>query len=158
MLSQVGDHATCECTCALTTDLALPVWEYLITLANEIDLFWRKPVTAPSILFIATRWIMLANALLQFAPATEETYDSIPLLRMSDIDTFLSNCNAVNWAVQVLYLAGFIATACKQAHATTTSLLCVLNGTQHFLPYEYLPCGDEAIHGPVWFCFWELFL
>ena len=149
MLSLVGDHAKCECTCALTTESALSIWEYLITLASEVDLFWRKPMTAPSMLFVGTRWIMLATALLQIAPNTEATFESMPLLCTSDIDTFPSNCGAAVWAVQVLYIAGFIATAREQAHSTTTPLLCVLNGTQYFLLYEYLLYGDEAIDGPV---------
>ena len=149
MLSLVGDHAKIECTCALTAESALAIWEYLITLADEIDLFWRKPVTAPSMLFIGTRWIMLATALQQLTPATEATFDSMPLLRTSDIDTFLSNCKAVAWVIEVLYFAGYIVTARKQVHFTTTSLLCVLNGTQYFLLYEYLPYGDGAIHGHV---------
>ena len=85
MLSPVGDHATCECTCALTKELALAIWEYLITFASEVDLFWRKPVTAPSMLFAGTRWMMLVNALLQIAPNTEATFDYMPLLRMSDV-------------------------------------------------------------------------
>ena len=48
---------------------------------------------------------------------------------MSDIDTFLSECEAAVWAVLVLYLVGFIGTARKQAHFTATPILCVLNGT-----------------------------
>ena len=74
---------------------------------------------------------MLATALLQFVPITEATFESMPLLPMSDridSDTFLSDCEALFWAVLVLYLAGFIVTAREQAHSTTTPLLCVLNG------------------------------
>ena len=128
MLSLVRDHAMCECTCALTTESAMAIWEYFSTLANEVDLFWRKPLTAPSMLFAGTRWIMLANALLQFAPTTEATFDSMPLLGVSDIDIFLSNCEAMNWASTVLVLVQFMGTACKQAYFTATSLPCVLNG------------------------------
>ena len=124
MLSLVCDCATCECACALTTESALAIWEYLITLESEVDLFWRKPVTAPSILFIAIRWIMLATAFMQIAPNTEATLDSMPLLHMSDIDTFISNCEALVWAQEVLNFAGYIGTARKQAHFITTISLC----------------------------------
>ena len=120
MLSLVGDHAACEYTCVLTTESALVIWEYIITVASEVDLFWRKPLTAPSMLFITTRWIMLANAILQTVPNTEATFDSMLLPCMSDIDTFLSNCEAFTWAGEVLYLAGLIGTARKQAHFTAT--------------------------------------
>ena len=116
MLSLVCDHAICECTCALTTQSALGIWEYIITLASEVDLFWRKPVTAPSMLFIVTRWIMVADALMQIAPTTEATFDSMPLLCTSDIDIFPSNCEALIWAGLALDFAGFIMTARKQAH------------------------------------------
>ena len=54
------------------------IWEYLITLANEVDIFWRRPKTATSLLFIFTRWAMVASALTQFLPITEATFDSMP--------------------------------------------------------------------------------
>ena len=75
---------------------------------------------------------MLATTILQLVPATNAMFDSMPFLRMSDIYTFVSNCEALFWAVEVLYLAGFIVTARKHAHFTATSIqtiLCVLNGT-----------------------------
>jgi hypothetical protein len=132
MLSLVCDYAKCRCTSALKTELALAIWEYVITLASEVDLFWRKPLTAPSMLFIATRWIMVTAAVMQFAPPTETALGSMSFLRiMSDADIFLSNCEALNWAAAALGLAEFIGTARKQAHFTALSLLrvCILNGT-----------------------------
>lgn len=127
MLSLVRDHAVCKCTYALTTEPAMAIWEYFITFASEVDIFWRKPVTAPSMVFVFARWIMMANALMQFAPVTEATYDSMLLLRISEIDTYLSDCDALTWAAEVLYLAALIGTIRKQAHYTTTSPLCILN-------------------------------
>ena len=128
MLSLVCDHVICECTYALTTESALAIWEYTITLPNEVNLFWRKPVTAPSMLFVTTRLIMLAIAVLQIAPTTEATFDSMPLLCTSDIDIFPSNCEALVRAILVLELAGFIVAAREQAHFTATSIFRVLNG------------------------------
>ena len=103
-------------------DLALAFWEYLITLANEVDIFWRKPVTVSSVLFIGTRWIMLANALLQIAPITEATSVSMLLLCLSDIDIFISNCDAMIWAIEAFYLVQFVGSACKQAYFTASSI------------------------------------
>ena len=80
-------------------------------------------------LFVVTRWIMLAYAILQIAPNTEATFDSMPLLCKLDTDIFPSNCEALNWVGEVFYYAGFIETACKQAHFTVTSLFGVLNDT-----------------------------
>ena len=114
---------------ALTTQSAMAIWEYFVTLESEVDLFWRKPVTAPSMLFIAIRWIMLVNALLQFAPVTEATFAFMPLLHMSDTDIFPSNCAALVWAAEILYLGGFLETACKQAYSTATSIFSALTGT-----------------------------
>ena len=111
------------------TELALAIWEYLITLRNEVDLFWGKPLTAPSMLFVITRWTMLANALLQLPPTTEATFDFVPLLHNSDTDIFPSNCEALFWVAEVLDYAGFIWTACKQVHFTAISFFCVLSGT-----------------------------
>ena len=129
MVSLVRENAICKCTCALTTESVLAIWEYIITLTSEVDLFWRKPVTAPSMLFIATRWIMLATALLQIVPTTEATFDSMPFLHTSDIYIFLSNCEALIWVQEVLGFAVFIVNARKQAHYTTTSIFRAPNGT-----------------------------
>ena len=45
-------------------------------------------MTTPSMLFVITRWVMLATALLQIAPNTETTFDFMLLLRTSDVDVF----------------------------------------------------------------------
>ena len=149
MPSPVGDYAICARARVLTTESALPVWEYLITFTNEIDIFWGKPVTATSLLFVVTRWTMVANALLQFAPTTEATFDSIPFPHVPDTDIFLSNCNALSWAALVLDLAGFIETACKQTiNFAAISHLCVLSTAKYFPPYEYSLYGNGAIYGP----------
>lgn len=97
----------------LTTESVLAIWEYLITFTTEVDIFWKKPMTATSLLFVVTRWIMVLNALLEFAPITETTFDSIPSSHVSDVDIFLSNCEAFTWFIDVLYYAEYIATACK---------------------------------------------
>ena len=70
-------------------------------------------MTATSFLFIITRWTMVANALVQFAPITETTFDFILWSHMSDVDIFLSDCEALDWAIEVLYFAGYIEIACK---------------------------------------------
>ena len=49
------------------------VWEYLITFSNEVDIFWRRPVNATSLLFLLTRWTMLGSVVTSIAPNTEST-------------------------------------------------------------------------------------
>ena len=68
-------------------------------------------------LFVVTRWIMLATALQHLVPIAETRFDSTPLPRMSDIDTFRSDCKALFWAGNVLYFAQFVGTARKQAYS-----------------------------------------
>ena len=86
-------------------------------------------MTATSLLFVATRWIMVASALLQFAPVTEATFDSTLLPCMLDVDIFHSNCAALTWVLQVLFYAEYVIAACKRLHFFATSLLCVINST-----------------------------
>ena len=136
MLSLVCDYAIYGCACALTTKPAPAIWEYFITFANEVDIFWTKPVSAPSMLFIATRWNMLATALLQIAPTTEATFGFMLLLRTSDANMSLSNCKALTWAVQVLFVAQFIGTARKHAHFTATSLLCSMARVHYYTVFS----------------------
>ena len=71
---------------------------------------------------------MLANAVLQFAPITEATFDSLLLLRLSDINIFPSNCDALGWVVEMLNLAQYIGTTRKHAHFTATSFFGAHNG------------------------------
>lgn len=114
-------------THALTIESAVAIWEYLITLTNEVDIFWTKKLTATSLFFVVMRWIMLANTLVPFMPVTEATLDSIPLLCILQINISLSNCKALTWASEILYLAGYTGIACKQARFTVTVLLCDIN-------------------------------
>ena len=129
MPSLVGGRSISEGTHALTVESALVIWEYTITIADEVDIFWRKRMTPTSLLFVATRWIMVASALLQFAPVTEATSDFMLLPRMSDIDIFRSNCAALTWVLQVLFYAEYVVAACKKARFSAISLLCVINST-----------------------------
>lgn len=113
----------------MTTQPVLALWEYLVTFTNEVDIFWRKPKTTTSLLIVVTRWTMVASALLEFAPMTETTLDSIPFSHMSDINLFLSDCDAFTWVVYALSYAGYIETACKQAHFIMVTSRYVLNSS-----------------------------
>ena len=78
-------------------------------------------MTTTSLLFVATRWTMLANALLQFAPTTESTFDSILSSHLSDTNILPSNCEALIWSSEILFFAEFIGTACKHTHSAAMS-------------------------------------
>ena len=67
----VGDYSSFKSKCTLTAPAALVIWEYIITLTDEVMVFWAKPLTTTSLLFVFTRWIMMANALLSIIPLTE---------------------------------------------------------------------------------------
>ena len=90
---------------------------------------------------------MVVNAIVQLAPVTEATLDSRSLPHMSDTDVFVSDCEALNWVIQVLGFAGFIATACEQAHFTIVPRVHVLSSMKYFPPYVYSRYGNEAIYG-----------
>ena len=70
---------------------------------------------------------MVVNAVLQLAPDTETTFDSIPSSLIPGINISLRNCEALTWCVNVIYFTGYIQTACKQAHFIPVSHICVLN-------------------------------
>ena len=100
----------------------------------------------------------MANVILQLAPDTETTFDSIPSSLVSDINIFVRNCEALIWVLNAIYFSGYIQTACKQAHFIAVSHICVLNSAQCFPLYESLLYGTRAIHRPALYCFWDLFL
>ncbi|EKM57679.1 uncharacterized protein PHACADRAFT_206559 [Phanerochaete carnosa HHB-10118-sp] len=52
---------------------ALVVYEFLITISDEIDILWKRPVTVSAVLFGSVRWCMLITATLQLAPTTPNT-------------------------------------------------------------------------------------
>ena len=51
----------------------------------------------------------------------------LPLSHVSDIDIFLSNCNAFIWVTEAFSFAELVETACKQAHFTVASHTRALN-------------------------------
>lgn len=50
--------------------LAVLVYEYIITFDDEVSTIWRRRWTAPSILLLTTRWNMMIQAVINFAPST----------------------------------------------------------------------------------------
>ena len=128
MLSVVGDHAICACIRRLMEPV-LALWEYLITLTHEVNIFWRKPKTATSLLLVITRWNMVAIALLQIVPTAGTMFGCILLPHVSDINIFPSNCEALIWVIYMLHTAGYIEIACKQAHFIVVHLSCVYSHT-----------------------------
>ena len=63
MLSLEGDYAICACTRVPMSEPVLVVWEYLIAFTNGIDIFWRRPKTATSLLFVVIRWTVVTSAM-----------------------------------------------------------------------------------------------
>ncbi|KAI1786014.1 hypothetical protein LXA43DRAFT_1099613 [Ganoderma leucocontextum] len=63
--------------CVQWAAFALIVYEYLITFAVEVELFWRKDVNGASILFFLNRYVVLfynLSILWFWWPFTESTY------------------------------------------------------------------------------------
>lgn len=58
------------------THSALTAYEYLITLDQEVNLFWRRRITGATLLFLATRYLaLLAGPIFgaaTFAPASDQ--------------------------------------------------------------------------------------
>ncbi|EKM48828.1 uncharacterized protein PHACADRAFT_266071 [Phanerochaete carnosa HHB-10118-sp] len=52
---------------------SLVVYEFLITMGDEINIIWKRPVTATDILFCSVRWCMLLTVALELAPATQNS-------------------------------------------------------------------------------------
>ncbi|EKM48536.1 uncharacterized protein PHACADRAFT_79395, partial [Phanerochaete carnosa HHB-10118-sp] len=48
----------------------LVIYEFLITIGDEIKIVWRRPITARAILLGSVRWCMLLSAVLDLAPET----------------------------------------------------------------------------------------
>ncbi|EKM49124.1 uncharacterized protein PHACADRAFT_201992 [Phanerochaete carnosa HHB-10118-sp] len=59
----------------------LVTYELLITFGNEIEIVWRKPITARAVLLGSVRWCMLLAAIVNIAPVTANLYgDGDPVL------------------------------------------------------------------------------
>lgn len=45
-------------------------YEYFITFPQEVDVFWRRKRSLPSVLFLCGRYVLLGNAAISFAVRT----------------------------------------------------------------------------------------
>lgn len=50
--------------------LALVVYEYAVTMDREINLVWRRKLTAPSLILLLSRWFMLLGPITGNIPLT----------------------------------------------------------------------------------------
>lgn len=51
---------------------ALAVYEYIITSGHEVETILRRQRTAPAILFLSTRWVMVLQAVIQLLPPSPQ--------------------------------------------------------------------------------------
>lgn len=47
----------------LTASSALAVYEYIVTIDQEVSAVWKRPVSAASVLLVSIRWAVLLQAL-----------------------------------------------------------------------------------------------
>ena len=80
--------------------VALVVYEYAITLAQEIDTVWRRSLTATSLVVLTTRWVMVASPLTSFV--TPQRYVSALLTRLCANPA--NSCQAINMTGQLLFI------------------------------------------------------
>ncbi|GJE90464.1 hypothetical protein PsYK624_066000 [Phanerochaete sordida] len=76
----------------------LATYDFLITFPYELRLVWRRPWNATNVLFLTTRWIMVAGAIAVVAPKAPT-----------------SNCKVVLWVDQILGYISFAQTAAFSA-------------------------------------------
>ncbi|EKM57608.1 uncharacterized protein PHACADRAFT_251322, partial [Phanerochaete carnosa HHB-10118-sp] len=72
---------------------SLVVYEFLITISNEIDMVWKRPVTVSAVLLGSVRWCMLLTVIFELAPTTP------------------NNCIPLTILVPVFFLIGYAQTA-----------------------------------------------
>ena len=67
---------------------ALLVYEYIITIDQELSAIWRRKFNVASLLFITVRWTMLFNGALLSTPASphvsDRDYSRRPLVNLHD--------------------------------------------------------------------------
>ncbi|EKM57632.1 uncharacterized protein PHACADRAFT_77355, partial [Phanerochaete carnosa HHB-10118-sp] len=50
----------------------LVVYEFLITIDGEVNIVWKRPITASAVLLGSVRWCLLLSIVLQLVPATPD--------------------------------------------------------------------------------------
>ncbi|EKM48076.1 uncharacterized protein PHACADRAFT_77010, partial [Phanerochaete carnosa HHB-10118-sp] len=73
------------------------IYEFLITIGDEIEIVWRKPITASSVLLGSVRWCLLLTAILNLAPSTPNNLEN--------------SCTPLQILTWVLNLIGFVQIA-----------------------------------------------
>lgn len=66
--------------CINTAVTSLAIWEFIITISDDVRIVWRRPVTVSSVLLGSVRWCMLLTAVLGLPPATPKDCPSVTLL------------------------------------------------------------------------------
>ncbi|EKM57682.1 uncharacterized protein PHACADRAFT_251462, partial [Phanerochaete carnosa HHB-10118-sp] len=92
-LSHASASSASHSTTHSVPSSALVVYEFLITISNEIDIVWKRPVTVSAVLFGSIRWCMLLTATFELAPI-------IP-----------NNCAPLYILIRVFLLIGYTQTA-----------------------------------------------
>ncbi|EKM57587.1 uncharacterized protein PHACADRAFT_89855 [Phanerochaete carnosa HHB-10118-sp] len=59
-----------ECSAHTICPSGLVVYEFLITIGDEIKIIWKRPVTASAVLLSSVRWSLLLAITLRLAPKT----------------------------------------------------------------------------------------
>ena len=71
--------------------IALVVYEYVITLDQEISTIWKREWTMSSALLLSIRWAMLLNQIVAYVPASENVC-SLQFLLLHDANMFSEVC------------------------------------------------------------------
>ena len=79
----------------LNNYLALTIYEYAITLPQEVNTVWQRKWTIASVLLISTRWILLAMAITRLLLPTVS-------LMLSTSDSWLITLNTEVDVVEIM--------------------------------------------------------
>ncbi|EKM57653.1 uncharacterized protein PHACADRAFT_251412 [Phanerochaete carnosa HHB-10118-sp] len=82
-------------TTAATT--CLVIYELLITIGDEVNIVWKRPVTARAVLLGSVRWCVLVSIILQLVPYTPKN--------------MTNSCTPIGVLSEILILIGFVQTA-----------------------------------------------
>ena len=86
--------------------IALVIYEYILTLITEIQLFWGKEVTGASIIFFVNRYVMLVSVLFFLCGYSPITGTASVSVGMFNISNNLSQ-NPQAYASQMLNIVHF---------------------------------------------------
>ncbi|KAJ3554284.1 hypothetical protein NM688_g3188 [Phlebia brevispora] len=106
----------------------LVAYDHLLTLSQEIELFWSRRFTATSLLFFLNRYLLLSYTVMQFVFPSSATMPDLAVFLLCHRSHSILHTRAIFWAARICSL-----TVLEESGLHRDRLRPATSGGKHFL-------------------------